>query len=248
MDTINTSLHRIGNITSSEIVALVSENSAKTGFGKPGLTYIDECNMERRLLRSISDESNARPLVWGKLVEKKAFDLLGLEYVLSSQDTSVHPTIDYWAGSADGFKHVVFKTVVDIKCPMTLKSFCTLVDCKSISEIRDKHKDGEKFYWQLVSNAIISDCKSAELIIYMPYKSELQDIRDLAADVEPSELYKHFWIANGNDEELPHLIEGGYYKNLNIINFDIPQSDKDFLTERVKMAGKLLQKFHQINL
>jgi hypothetical protein len=246
MTTINTSIARVGNITSSGIVALTSNNTAKTGFGKPGLTYIDECNMERRLLRSISDEVSARPLCWGKLVERQAFNVLGLDYTLSSQETVIHPTIEYWAGSADGFKYDDGKTVVDIKCPMTLKSFCTLVDCKTISEVRSNHKDGDKYYWQLVSNAILNDCKNAELIVYMPYQSELQDIRELAQNAEPQDLYKYFWIANGNDEELPHLIEGGYYKNINIIRFEVPQADKDLLTGRVLMAGNLLQDFHKI--
>jgi hypothetical protein len=175
----------------------------------------------------------------------------------------VHPEIDYWAGSADGFKFDEGLTVMDIKCPMTLKSFCQLVDSiemveiggvwvqdgiKSISNIRENHKDGEKYYWQLVSNSIISDCKYAELIVYMPYLSELQDIRDLAHSAEPQDLYKYFWIANGNDEELPHLIDGGFYKNIYTIRFEVPQHDKDFLTERVKMAGALLKPFHKKEL
>jgi hypothetical protein len=242
----NSSLARIGNITSSEIVALTSNNTAKTGFGKPGLTYIAECNIERRLLRSISDESNARPLCWGNLVEKVGFDKIGTEYRLNSQETITHPEIDYWVGSPDGFMFDEGKTVIDIKCPMTLKSFCTFYDCNSISEVRKIHKDGEKYYWQLVSNAIISDCKYAELIVYMPYLSELQEIRDLAHNADQQDLYKYFWIANGNDEELPHLIEGGYYKNIKTIRFEVPKEDKDFLTERVKMAGRMLQKFHII--
>jgi hypothetical protein len=243
--TINASMIRTGNFTSSEIVALTKAGKEKGSFGVPALTYISECNMERRLLRSISDEVSARPLCWGNLVEVKAFLELGMEYILSSQETLIHPAVDFWSGSPDGFKEDEGKTVIDIKCPMTLKSFCTFADCKDIQEIRENHKDGEKYYWQLVSNSIIGNCKYAELIVYMPYKSELQDIRDIACAVPQDQAYKFFWIANGNDEELPHLLDGGYYKNIYTFRFEVPESDKDLLTQRVLQAGKLLQPFHK---
>jgi hypothetical protein len=245
-NTINSNMVRVGNFTSSEIVALVSKGKEKGSFGKPALTYIEECNMERRLLRSVCDDVTARPLSWGLLVENIAFEKLGMEYTLTSQETDQHPTIPYWSGSRDGMKLDEGKTVIDIKCPMTLKSFCTLADCQTIEEIRDNHKDGEKYYWQLVSNAIINDCKFAELIVYMPYKKELDEIRELAQNMPQEYLYKFFWIANGNDEELPHLLENGHYKNINIIRFEVPQSDKDFLTERVLEAGKLLQPYYKL--
>jgi hypothetical protein len=235
---INTNISRIGNFTSSEIVALIKG-------GKTSQTYISECNIERRLLRSITDDVTARPLSWGNLVESRAFDSLGLEYSLNSQETILHPAIPYWSGSADGFKEDEGRTVIDIKCPMTLKSYCTFYDCKDISEAREKHKDGEKYYWQLVSNAIISDCRYAELIIYMPYQRELQHLRELAQDAPPELLYKFFWIANGNDEELPHLVEEGYYKNLKVIRFEVPDKDKEFLTNAVLGAGKSLIEFYK---
>jgi hypothetical protein len=88
---------RIGNFTSSEIVALTKKGKGAMGFGAPAITYIEETNMERRLGRSLTDESRARPLTWGKLLESRAFDLLPLEYSLSSQDSIQHPTIPYWS-------------------------------------------------------------------------------------------------------------------------------------------------------
>lgn len=232
---------RVGNFTSSEIVALTKLAKDGKSFGAPAMTYISECNMERRLGRSITDEVNARPLIWGKLLESLVFDLLGLEYVLVSQETCVHPTIEYWSGSPDGVKD--FDTVIDIKCPLTLKSFCQLVDplyqglngLDAMDAIRDNHKDGEKYYWQLVSNSIIKNVPYAELIVYMPYHSELSAIRSAAEGNKGA-----YWIWGASDDELPNLIEGGYYRNLNVIRFEVPQADKDFLTERVLAAGRLL--------
>jgi len=244
---------RNGNFTSSEIVALLSLAKDQKSFGKPALTYIEECNFERRLGRSLNDESNARPLTWGKLLEIRAFELLGLEYVLSSTETDRHPTIECWAGSKDGMKH---NTIIDIKAPLTLKSFCQLVDpiysglsgFEAMSAIREKHKDGEKFYWQLVSNSIINNTEFAELIIYMPYKSELDDIRLLAGSVDADQLSKHYWISMATEDDLPYLIDGGYYNNLNVIQFQVPIADKKLLTEKVLEASKMLIKSNSTSI
>ncbi len=243
---INTTHARIGNPTSSEIVALTTKGKEKGSLGAPFYTYINECNIERKLLRSISDESSARPLIWGKVCEKVAFNTLGLEYSLCSQETIVHKDFDFWAGSPDGTKEdEEGLTVIDIKCPQTLKSFCTFYDCDTIEDVRNNHKDGDKYFWQLVSNAILTGARFAELVIYMPFLEELQDIREAAGNLNPQDLYKAFWIANGNDEELPHLISEGYYKNIKKIRFEVAQEDKDFLTERVRLAGTLLKPFHK---
>ena len=250
---------RIGNFTSSEIVALTKQGKKEGTFGVPALTYIEETNMERRLQRSISDECSAHALVWGKFLESRVNELIGSEYSLCSSETIVHPSIPYWCGSPDGFKYDEGKTVIDDKCPLTLKSFCQLIDplyhnltgIDAINAIRNgfvdsnglahaAHKDGEKFYWQLVSNSVLSDSKFAELIVYMPYQSELPAIQLSALSVDRDQLQKHYWIANAAEGELPYLIDGGYYKNINIIRFEVPQADKDLLTSFVLRAGEML--------
>jgi hypothetical protein len=239
-------LIRCGNFTSSEIVALTTVDRKGTGWGKPALTYIEETNFERKLGRSISEETNARPTTWGSILEKYVFGLLPLDYVLTSDKTDVHSEIPYWAGSKDGYKND--STIFDIKCPYTLKSFCQLADplynglegMAAMNVIRDTHKDGEKFFWQLVSNAILNDAKYAELIIFMPYKSELDAIKMIPMNANGEDLGKYYWITMAGEDELPYLNEGGYYQNLNILRFEIPESDKEFLTNKVLEAGKLL--------
>lgn len=236
---------RIGNFTSSEIVALTKKAKDNKSFGAPALTYISETNMERLLGRSLTTEIDARATSWGKLVEPRVFDLLGIEYSLSSKETIVHPAIPYWAGSPDGSKQ---NTTADFKAPLTLKSFCQLVQplhegltgMEAMNKIREDHKDGEKFFWQIVSNAIMQRNQFGELIVYMPYHSELEAIRTMARHHEQAGKFK--WVDWASDDELPYLIEGGYYKNLNIINFEISEADKKFLTDCVERAGKLLLK------
>jgi hypothetical protein len=280
---------RNGNFTSSEIVALLSmgeramtaaELAARpktgkgsrtttvediTALGDAAWTYIQECNTERRLGRCIDREVDAKPLSWGKLNENRVHDLLGTDYQLCSSGTLDHPTIPYWKGSPD-FKRFIEGNVLDAvaesKCPITLKSFCQLVDPWYLGSLQgmdfmnalrfgwtDKdgffhkpHKDGEKYYWQIVSNSCLTMAKYAELIVYMPYKKELSEIRSLA-DGDPD----YFWIQWAtSDEKLPYLIDGGFYKNLNVFRFEVPAADKELLFNRVKLAGEKLIEYHTI--
>lgn len=236
---------RIGNFTSSKIVALISNGTAKGTFGKPFYTYIKETNMERLLNRSLSNDSNAQALKWGKLCEKRVFDILPLEYRLCSDETIEHKKIKCWAGSPDCT--ILIEIVGDVKCPLTLKSFCLLVEplrlglvgMDAINWIRENHPDGEKYYWQLISNACIIGAKTCQLIVYVPYLSELEAIRQLARDQPGNKLYS---IINSEDTELPYLLDGGVYKNLNIIEFPVTEFDKNLLTNRVLEGEKLLVK------
>lgn len=239
--------HRIrgGNFSSSEIFALMTyPKTGKTGseWGAPAKTYIEEKNMERRLSRYLDSDSNARPIAWGNLCEKRVLEeLLGTEYKPLSTETIMHPDINYWCGSPDGMKYDEGRTVIDVKCPASLKSFCQLADCKTIDEVRENHKDGDKFFWQLVSNAILTGSTYAELIVYCPYRSELNDIRELTQTLDTDEQSKYSWIFWAHDEDLPFLVDGGYYKNLHVIRWEVSQNDKDLLTGRVLQAGNLLQ-------
>lgn len=254
MNSINQNPLRCGNFTSSEIAALMTDGTAKGSMGKPAYTYIEECILERKLGRSIDTETNARPLSWGNLVESRVFDLLGIDYKLSSKETIVHPDFDCWSGTPDANKFDEGGTIVDIKCPITLKSFCKLVEPiyngltgqKLIEHIRKNYmigtqKTGEKYYWQLVSNAILTGSKYAELIAYCPYKSELDSIRELIQKGDGEMQSKYGWINWASDDELPWLPDGGYYKNLNVIRFEVPEPDKTLLTERVKQGELLLK-------
>lgn len=247
MDQVNQSKLRIGNFTSSEIVALTKDTKAKQ-------TYIDECNYERKLGRSIENESNAKPLTWGKLVEGRVFDLLGIEYQLVSQETILHPDISYWSGSPDANKFDEGKTVGDIKAPITLKSFCTLVEplykglngMDAMNWVRKNHKDGEKFFFQLVSNSILTKSKFAELIVYCPFKSELDAIREIVQCGDGEMQGKYGWINWATDDELPWLPDDGYYKNLNVIRFEVPTDEKIKLHQSVIECGKQLISTEQL--
>jgi hypothetical protein len=234
------SKYRVGRFTSSRIGDLMTYAKNGVDFGKPALTYIAEKNMERKLGRSLNIETNSKPTSWGLLLEKRVLeDLLGIDYRPCSKETIEHPDYDFWAGSPDAEKFDEGKTVVDIKCPFTLKSFCQFADCESIQDIFNNHPDGETYYWQLVSNAILIGAKYAELIIYCPYQSELATIRDMA-NYYDGDQNKVAWMNWTDDRDMPYLIDGGNYKNVNIFRFEVPEQSKEELTERVIRASKLL--------
>ena len=252
-------MSRIGNFTSSEIWALTTNGRVAGTKGEKFYSYIEKKRFERRLGRSIDSKTTAKPLSWGKLLEVYLFQKKGLiQYTPLMDEPRKHPLFDFWWGSPDAINNPV-PAVAELKCPQTLSSFCSLVEplmcgltgIDAINALRngftdgtgfkhDKHNDAEKYYWQMVSNAIITQKKYAELIIFCPYKSELEAVRDLAQQMPTEDLGDYYWIGNSNDEQLPYLIDGGKYQNFNSIVFEVPQSDIDFLTSRVLIAEKYL--------
>jgi hypothetical protein len=271
---------RNGNFTSSEIVALavcgdrlMTEQELadrpkkgvgsrtttiqdKNILGESATTYIIECNMERRLRRSLCDEVHSNPTDWGKLLEPLVHAKLSTDYTYFSDVTKVHPEILYWMGTAD-FKNNRADAIVDSKCPWTLKSFCQLVDpwlegkrgddywnairfgwVDNKGLARKKHDQAEKYYWQLVSNSCIYGTKNAELIVFMPLKSELDTVREMANNYGAGHPLFRFW--SKPDEEIPHLPEDSEYSNLNVFSFEVPFMDKQFLRGRIELAGKEL--------
>ena len=241
---------RIGNFTSSEIVALTTSDKSKKAPGKPFFSYVEEKKFERNLKRSLDTKQTAKPLSWGKLCEVYLFQHKGLiQYTPLMDEPMKHPNYNFWWGSPDAFNNNI-DAVSELKCPQTLKSFCQLVEplkiglsgIDAMNHIREHHSDGDKYYWQIVSNAVITGKSKGELIIFCPQKAELQDLRDLAQQMPTEDLSDYYWIANSNDEQLPYLLAESAYNSFNSIVFDIPQEDIDFLTIRTLLAEQTLSK------
>jgi hypothetical protein len=79
----------------------------------------------------------------------------------------------------------------------------------------------------------------------MPYKSEMEQIRELAQDPEYlSQIGLEPWqvrfIIEKEDSQLAVLPDDCKFKNLNIFEFEIPSEDKIFLTKRMMDANKLI--------
>lgn len=220
-------------INNTNRIAHITSSNAWKLFQTPAKlkTYLQELAYEKKLGRGLGSESNARPLTWGKFVESRVFELLGLEYSLVSTDTIQHPTISHWSGTPDG---KTSDSIIDIKCPYTMKSFCELVEIIEAQSIEVFKKEKPEYYWQLVSNSILEGKKYAELIVYVPFQSELIDIRIACDNYEGADQYKLRFIAESSDEELPYILDGGNYTNINKFKFEVPQTDIDLLTQTIQ--------------
>jgi len=252
---------RYGNFTSSAIIALLSMGKVEMtpeelaarpksgtgsatklkegGLGEAAKTYIKTRNWEYKAGRSMSQDSWAKETAWGKICEPRVMELLGTSYIPTGTEVAIpHPEYPFWKGSPDGQKFNLStpETVIDVKSPFTLNSYFTFYDCETIEDVRKNHDDGDKYYWQIVSNACILGLGKAELIVYCPYEDELEEIRKSTCD----DIATEKWLERVNPRSLPYLIRGKAYSNLKIFSFDVPQVDKDRLTERVVEASKLL--------
>ncbi len=230
---------RIGSFTSSNIYKLMTSGRGEYGFGSGALTYINEKRIEKRLGNSLEIERYTRSMAWGIFMEMYVFKLIGMKYRIESKTTDRHPTIPNWSGSKDLI--VKGEKVGDIKC-YEPKNFCSYVDALKTGDlgiIKQKHP---KEYWQLVSNAIINNVPNGEAIVFMPYKSELADVREMAENYVGDKVWQYRFIYESEDAELPYLPDNGYYHNLNVFEFIIPTTDIQELTERVLKANELLNR------
>lgn len=232
---------RIGNFTSSQIYRLMKNGKKKGEPGAPFFTYVEEKKKERRLGRSLDTGGYSRASAWGSLLELYVNEFkLGREYAMTSNETDLHPKISCWAGSKDVM--VIGVKVGDIKCYQPAK-FCDYADMINSGDIERFKTEFEAEYWQLVSNAIINGVPKAEAIAFMPYQSELVKIRAYAENYDGPDQWKYRFIAEVPDSELAYIPDGNEaYKDMNKFEFEIPKSDIEALTERVKIAEALLTK------
>lgn len=250
---------RVGNFTSSGIVDLLSNGRSKGTFGKPFYNYVARKNRERLIDDTMDSESRARPLLWGKICEayaqKHHSDMKwtyqsDLEKMFGSA-TAPHPKYDYWCGTPDVID-VANEIVGDFKCPWTKSGFLDLIECmydpvtkkrnslsgnEIIEIIRKETKEGEKYYWQLVSNACILGYNKAAILVFFA-NSEVINELPLFANNDfhpPVDFLKWMEI-----DELPYVKKELDMPLIHEIMFDIPKEDKKKLEERVVEGGKLL--------
>lgn len=232
---------RIGNFTSSNIFKLCA--SLKDGTPSTAYyTYIKKKMFERKLKRSSEMGAYSQSMAWGKFLEKRVNDNLDMSYRMMHKTTSQHPKYDYWTGSVDFL--VPGKKVAELKCfePDNFASYVSALLTGDLEYIKAEHP---KEYWQMVSNACIHKVPKMEAIVYMPYESEMEEIRLLADDPDYlNDIGMMPWevrfITEKLNSHLAVLPNDSDFKNLNIFEFDVPVDDMVFLTKRVISAGKLL--------
>lgn len=212
----------------------MSVSTDKKSFGKPALTYIQEKRYERKLKRSISTDADTRPTLWGKFLETRIHELLGMEYEHVNDISLIHPKYPFLVGSPDFIK-ASKKTVSDSKCPQP-KAFCELIENCTAGMLVFK-KEHPDYYWQLVSNALITKSENIELIVYMPYESELEEIRKDAENFDSFDQYKYRFISESSKHQLAYLPDDSDYKNLNIFTWPLDMTDALMLEQKVIEAS-----------
>ena len=250
--------NRNGNFSSSSIYKLCSKGRGALtveNVGASFITYVKEKKRETKLKRSISNSVNTRPIIWGKICELYIF-AKKLDTSFSDMNNVgrlTHVNHPRWTGVPDTFRRKQL-VVGDIKSPSSLIKFCDLVEHieMGLSAFKASHAD---YYWQLVSNAILTGVDKAELLFYIPYLSELKEIKEFVTNIQEEdlppdlELFQIEWITHEINAfiefgkkpiQIPYLPNECEYKDFNVFTFNIPQEDKDFLTARVKMAIKEL--------
>jgi hypothetical protein len=242
MGGMNNSL-RAAHFTSSMVYKLIKLDT-KGNFQAPGKTYVEEKQIEKRIGSCLDGGAHTQTLAWGNFMELMVYSVLGVQYQISSKETTLHPIFgDFWSGSKDLFtvntKTGVVESIAEIKCYQK-KNFALYTDCILKKDIEIFKADFPKEYWQIVSNAILENVEIGEAITYMPYVSEAEEIKKMADDYDGEDQWKYKFIVNLPVEDLPFIPDGGYYKNINKFAFIIPEEDKELLTSRVLQAAQIL--------
>jgi len=232
---------RQGRFTSSQAYRIC----ASLKNGKPSQAffgYVNEVKIERFLNRRAKTGVSVKATKWGKLMEMVLFDKLGLKYSMSSVETILHPKYGaFWSGTPDLIAE--YKTA-EIKCFEPLK-FGSLVMAMETKDTEIIKKEQKEVYWQTISNSILKGFDKAEIIAFMPYKKDLIKIfNDLDAtdflmdnNLKP---YDYQFFNEDNIEEYGYLPDDSKAKDINTFEFIIPEEDREFLTQRMIEASKLL--------
>lgn len=224
---------RFGRFTSSQIYRLLGTKRVRE-------TYLEEKAIERRMQSSLDAGGHSQAIAWGNFMELVVFSELGLEYQIMSNTTIVHPKYKFWAGTCDLL--VPGKKIAEIKCYQK-KNFALYTDALLKKDIELLKKDFASEYWQIVSNAIINKVPKGEAITYMPYESQLPELKEMAENYDGADQWKYRFIAESPVEHLPLLKDGGYYKSVNKFEFEIPKEDIEELTNAVLESEEQIKHF-----
>lgn len=220
--------NRTGIFTSSAIYKLMSTGRDGKSFGSPALTYIRDKQYEIQLGRPLASDQFAYPTSWGTVMERYAYELLPMSWELVSDQRWEHDALP-WHGSPD----LIHDTAIgDIKSPWTLGSFMQMIGSLSVDQYKANFPE---YYWQLVSNAILTNRTEATAVVFVPTLSQLNDIRlDLEDDPDFG------WIADKPIDSLPYLPDNCRVEPITEWTFRVPNEDIDRLYDAVSRASALL--------
>lgn len=202
-------------------------------YGASFYSYVKEKKREILAGRQVDNESKANASDWGNMCEAIVHEMLPISYQLVNNDRYKHPDLP-WTGAPDEIAGELL--VGDIKSPFTLTSFLDVYEVLSYEDMADALKNVKpEWYWQLISNSILTERPWCELILFMPKKSMIKEL-----------IFEHsersgYWFHNKSEKSLPWTAEDSDIPALSRIPFIAPNEDIEFLTDRVRAATKLLK-------
>lgn len=238
----NNDKNRVAHFTSSKVPVLTLNGRGKYGFGGGAITYIEQRAMELDLGRGIDLPLNKWEVNWGKVWEPYVYWQLGAEYKMCIDQSKEHPDYHFWSGAKD-FK--IPNGVSELKC-YQMEKFYKYTKCLLKKDIQLLKENFKEEYWQIVSNACIDNVKFGEAISFMPTEEMLLEMKDLIenSDYVEKQLkddpFKYKFIVDRPLWDLPFIPEHSKFPSMTKFRFEVPQEDKDFLTERVIKANELL--------
>jgi|GEM_PF-6035645 len=249
---------RAGKISSSECYRMYESKAVQD-------TYIEELRMFN-LFKQTDVEKDVFNFKWGHLLEnflhEKTDHLAG--YV--NQNTEENATIfsntnEYHCGTPDQYTLENESIVVsETKCPVTLKGLYNLIfpfyasgsysfvdGDTAIVMIKNKSKEGKKYFNQVISNAVLLEdelgleCNYGELVVFMPYKKDIPEITAFAEEFFTTEYYP---ILFGTSSTLPciHPLEK---EHKDFFDLDDEYSVNDFHKIRFSITKEMKDTFRK---
>lgn len=211
---------RAGKISSSECFKIYESKTVQE-------TYLEELRMFN-LFKQKDVEKDVFNFKWGHLLENYLHEKTDYFKGYVNQNDEENATVfstrnNMHCGTPDQYT-LKGETVVvsETKCPVTLKGLYNLIfpfyrngffemidGDTAIDLIRSKSKDGKKYFHQIISNAVLLEdnlgleCKTGELIAYMPYKSDIKNITLYATDFFINPYYP---VIMGDSDTLPCIL------------------------------------------
>ena len=248
--------NRNGKVTSSDCYKMFESATVQK-------TYLRDLKIGN-IFKQSDREKDVFNFKWGHLCEEYIFKSGRLEGFINNNN-EVNPTIfssknNFHCGTPDFYKIDDFGIVGDIKAPVTLVGFYNLIfpiingekdGNKQIELIVNNSKESKKYYYQLISNAILLEeklgveFKKGILSSYMPYAHELKSIIEFA-EANFTEYYSP--ILSGTEKTLPCLLPSTDYENLGEyfvndlyhVKFDITKEMKTNFIKTLNEFTKLI--------
>jgi hypothetical protein len=122
---------------------------------------------------------------------------------------------------------------MDLKCPVDINRFVTAFECEGdIEKFRNDYPEGDKYFWQLVSNSIITGMNNCRLTFFVPKFSELTEIQEFSEGAGT----EYAWVFYASQYDLPHIPDESVLPNQIDILFTPTNEQKKELKNAVEQA------------